>query len=180
MENPFGMTLLVDGCRFTLDPRESGRSAHQRHLASFGRSFWRMLGLALYRQRASTMWNPHIEQVRCGAPAVTNCTQVRAREGACLRRARNIASRMRRLRHHQARVYIMETPVEVIEAAALQLPASERARLVERLIASLDAEQDVEAVWMAEIERRHAEIESGSVSLVPMDEAMCRLKAEFR
>ena len=87
---------------------------------------------------------------------------------------------MRRLRNHQTRVCIMATPVEVIEAEALQLPVSERARLVERLIASLDAEQDVETAWMSEIERRHAEIESGSVSLVPMDEAMRRLKAEFR
>ena len=73
----------------------------------------------------------------------------------------------------------MATPVEVLEAEVLQLPVSERARLVERLIASLDAEQDVEAAWMVEIERRQAEIESGSVSLVPMDEAMRRLKAEF-
>ena len=74
----------------------------------------------------------------------------------------------------------MSSTVEVLEAEALQLSAAERARLVERLIASLDIDPDVEEAWAAEVERRNAEIESGAVSLIAGPQALARLKAEFR
>ena len=51
------------------------------------------------------------------------------------------------------------------------------ARLVERLIATLDADPEVEEAWAAEVERRHAEIESGAVSLLPGPETLAKLKA---
>jgi len=53
-----------------------------------------------------------------------------------------------------------------LEAKALELPPEERARLAERLIASLDPETDPQAgeLWLQEAERRLAEIESGSAS----------------
>jgi putative addiction module component (TIGR02574 family) len=73
----------------------------------------------------------------------------------------------------------MET-VETLEAAALHLSPGERARLVERLIATLDADPEVEEAWAAEVERRHAEIESGAVSLLPGPETLAKLKAEFQ
>lgn len=74
----------------------------------------------------------------------------------------------------------MSSTVEVLEAEALQLSAAERARLVERLIASLDIDPEVEEAWAAEVERRNAEIESGAVSLISGPEALAKLKAEFR
>jgi putative addiction module component (TIGR02574 family) len=74
----------------------------------------------------------------------------------------------------------MSSTVETLEAEALQLSAPERARLIERLIASLDADPEVEETWAAEVERRNAEIESGAVSLIPGPEALAKLKAEFR
>lgn len=74
----------------------------------------------------------------------------------------------------------MSSTVQTIELEALQLSAADRARLVERLIASLDADPDVEEAWAAEVERRNAEIESGAVSLMPGPEALAILKAEFR
>jgi putative addiction module component (TIGR02574 family) len=70
--------------------------------------------------------------------------------------------------------------VETLEAEALQLPASERARLIERLIAGLDSDPAIEEAWAAEVERRHAEIDNGAVSLLPGPEALATLKAEFR
>ena len=73
----------------------------------------------------------------------------------------------------------MSSTVEALEAEALQLPEADRARLIERLIASLDADPDVEEAWAAEVERRHAEVESGKVSLRPGPEALAKLKAEF-
>jgi len=74
----------------------------------------------------------------------------------------------------------MSLTVEALEAEALNLSTAERARLVEKLIVSLDAEPDVEAAWAVEMERRHAEIESGAVSLLPGAETLARLKAEFQ
>ena len=74
----------------------------------------------------------------------------------------------------------MSRTVEVLEAEVMNLSASDRTRLIEKLLVSLDAEPDVEAAWVAEVERRHAEIENGAVSLLPGAETLERLKAEFR
>ncbi len=74
----------------------------------------------------------------------------------------------------------MSSTIEAVEAEALQLSAAERARLVERLIASLDADPDVEDAWAAEVERRHAQIENGAVSLLPGTETVAKLRDEFR
>lgn len=74
----------------------------------------------------------------------------------------------------------MSSTIEALEAEALRLTATERARLIERLIASLDIDPEVEDAWAAEVERRNAEIESGAVSLISGPEAVAKLKAEFR
>mgnify|MGYP003403231312 CR=1 FL=1 len=74
----------------------------------------------------------------------------------------------------------MTATVEVVEAEALQLPAADRARLVERLIASLDMDPDVEEAWAAEVKRRNAELESGAVPLIHGPEDLAELKAQFR
>ncbi len=74
----------------------------------------------------------------------------------------------------------MSATLETLEAEAMQLSAVERARLVERLIASLDIDPEVDEAWAAAVERRNAEIEQGAVSLIPGPEALARLKAEFR
>lgn len=58
--------------------------------------------------------------------------------------------------------------VETLEAAALHLPPGDRARLVERLEVSLDADPEVEDAWAGEPERRQAEIESGAVPYCPV------------
>jgi len=69
--------------------------------------------------------------------------------------------------------------VETLEAAALNLPPGERARLIERLITSLDADPAVEEAWAAEVERRQTQIDNGKVSLLPGPETLAKLKAEF-
>jgi putative addiction module component (TIGR02574 family) len=73
----------------------------------------------------------------------------------------------------------MSSTLEILEAEALQLPASDRARLVERLIASLDLDPAIEEAWASEVERRNAEIEGNTVSLVRGPEALARLKDEL-
>ena len=69
--------------------------------------------------------------------------------------------------------------VETLEAAALRLTPGDRARLVDRLIATLYADPEVEEACAAEVERRQAELENGTASLLPGPETLTRLKAEF-
>jgi putative addiction module component (TIGR02574 family) len=67
-----------------------------------------------------------------------------------------------------------------IEAAALQLPRAERARLAERLIASLDENAGVEQAWAQEIERRVTELRSGEVETIPGEQVFEELKDLLR
>jgi len=55
---------------------------------------------------------------------------------------------------------------------ALRLPGSERLRLAERLLATLDGDPDPDAAeaWEREIARRSHEIEEGLVEPVPWSE----------
>ena len=74
----------------------------------------------------------------------------------------------------------MSARIDTLEAEALQLAPTDRARLIDRLIASLDIDPEVEEAWAAEVERRNAEIESGAVSLVPGPETIAKLMSEFQ
>ncbi|MGH9362163.1 MAG: addiction module protein [Thermoanaerobaculia bacterium] len=47
-------------------------------------------------------------------------------------------------------------------------------------MASLDVDPDVEDAWAAEVERRHQEVESGAVTMLPGPETLAKLKSEFR
>ena len=53
----------------------------------------------------------------------------------------------------------MTKPKSIIDSA-LKLPREERARVAREIIASLDgpADQDVDAAWLAEVERRLDEV----------------------
>lgn len=70
----------------------------------------------------------------------------------------------------------MARSVEVLEAEALQLVAADRAWLLERLIASLDPDPELEQAWMAEADRREAEIASGEAEWLAGDEVIARLR----
>lgn len=71
----------------------------------------------------------------------------------------------------------MPDQLEIVEAQALKLTAEERARLADRLIASLAEDLAVEDAWAVEVERRIEEIESGRAKLVPAAEAIARARA---
>jgi putative addiction module component (TIGR02574 family) len=70
----------------------------------------------------------------------------------------------------------MSSQLEVLEAEALKLTAEERARLADRLIASLSEDAEVEEAWAVEVERRIAEIEAGRAQVVPAAEAIARAR----
>ena len=73
----------------------------------------------------------------------------------------------------------MTTSLEVLEAEALKLAPADRSHLLERLIASLDADPEVEEAWELEADRREAALESGSVVEVPAQEALNRLRSRL-
>ncbi len=74
---------------------------------------------------------------------------------------------------------VVATPLEILEAQVMQLEGADRAHLLERLIWSLDKDPEVEAAWEREIDRREAELEAGTATLIPMEEAMARLRARY-
>lgn len=73
----------------------------------------------------------------------------------------------------------MLTTLETLEAEVLRLHPKDRARLLDRLIASLDVDAEAEAAWDALADVREAEIESDAVHAVPLDVAIARLEARF-
>jgi len=70
--------------------------------------------------------------------------------------------------------------LETLEAEAINLSPFDRTLLLERLISSLDADPEVERERRTEAERREAELSSGSITAVPGDEAMSRLRARLK
>ena len=68
--------------------------------------------------------------------------------------------------------------IEQLESEALGLPRRERARLAQRLIASLDGEGELEQAWYEEAERRLAALESAEAAEIPADEVFTALGLE--
>lgn len=73
----------------------------------------------------------------------------------------------------------MTITLEMLEAEALKLPAADRSHLLERLVESLDEDNEVEAAWDAVAEEREAKIGHGSSQTVPFEQAIARLEARF-
>jgi len=74
----------------------------------------------------------------------------------------------------------MSSQLEMLEAQALKLSPEERARLADRLIASLFQDNDIEDAWAVEVERRIKEIEAGSAQLIPAADAIARARAAIK
>jgi hypothetical protein len=73
----------------------------------------------------------------------------------------------------------MPIPVEALEAELLRLPTAERARLLDRVIASLDTDAARDRAWDELAARRDAEIESGAVAPVDGPQFLARLRGEL-
>jgi putative addiction module component (TIGR02574 family) len=75
----------------------------------------------------------------------------------------------------------MSTYEEII-SAALALPPSARAMLVEHLMESLEADDQerIDAAWAEEGKRRNQEIENGVVKTIPGEEVMKRLRSRYK
>ena len=69
--------------------------------------------------------------------------------------------------------------LEDIESAALQLAPAERAKLAERLLVSLDEDDEILVAWVAEAERRGDAFDRGAMGAIDFDESIARLKAKL-
>jgi len=69
--------------------------------------------------------------------------------------------------------------LEDIEAAALQLAPTERAHLAERLLLSLDEDDEVLATWVAEAERRGNAFDRGEMNAIDFDQAIAQARARL-
>lgn len=67
-----------------------------------------------------------------------------------------------------------------MEAQALLLPEGERVELIARLLASLSPAPDFDAEWAAEVDRRIDEIEGGRAIMMPVEDAIARIREAIR
>jgi putative addiction module component (TIGR02574 family) len=75
------------------------------------------------------------------------------------------------------KLWVMERNLKQVFQEAAQLPERDRATLAGLLIETLDpvSEADVEVAWSEEIKRRLAEIDAGTVELIPWEEVRAEL-----
>jgi hypothetical protein len=73
----------------------------------------------------------------------------------------------------------MTITLETLQAEVMRLPPADRARLLDRLIASLDVDVGAEAAWDAVAEEREQELAVGSVATVPLETVISKLEARF-
>ncbi|HEY0954814.1 MAG TPA: hypothetical protein VGE36_08670 [Roseateles sp.] len=69
----------------------------------------------------------------------------------------------------------MDTTFETLEAEVLKLPSAQRAKLLNRVVASLDADAARDAAWQAVAAERGADPDA---DFEPLDEALARLRNE--
>jgi hypothetical protein len=73
----------------------------------------------------------------------------------------------------------MSSSLEMLIAEILRLSPAERARLLDILLASLDADSGAEAEWDAIADERERELDAGLVKAVPLEEVIARLEARY-
>jgi hypothetical protein len=71
------------------------------------------------------------------------------------------------------------TSLDALQAQVLGPSKADRTRLLERLIASLDADVQAEQEWEQLAEDRDAGLRFGRASAVPLEDAMARLRGRF-
>ena len=66
-----------------------------------------------------------------------------------------------------------------LEREVLEMPVADRARLVQKVLLSLEnlPQDELDTLWLDEAERRAADIDSGKVTLVSADEVARKAQA---
>lgn len=68
----------------------------------------------------------------------------------------------------------MPATLEMLQAEVLRLSSADRAKLLDRLIASLDADADTEAAWDDLADKREQELQAGTSEAVSLELAVTR------
>ena len=71
----------------------------------------------------------------------------------------------------------MSVPIEVLAQQVLQLPTSDRARLLDQIVSSLDSDKARDARWNAVAAQRDADADADPTLLVPGSAALARVRA---
>lgn len=74
----------------------------------------------------------------------------------------------------------MTIPIDVLEAEMLSLPAADRSRLVDRLLASLGHDPEWTQAWSEEADRREARLADGQAQWVDGPDAVARARAALK
>jgi len=71
----------------------------------------------------------------------------------------------------------MSSLIDELSRKARALPPEERIRLAEELLSSVqESDEEIEAAWAEEIERRLEEVESGTAKLIPAEEVFAEIR----
>ena len=71
----------------------------------------------------------------------------------------------------------MSSLIDELTRKARALPPEERIRLAEELLSSVqESDEEIEAAWAEEIERRLEEVESGTAKLIPAEEVFAEIR----
>jgi len=73
----------------------------------------------------------------------------------------------------------MTITLETLQAEVLRLSPADRAKLLDRLIASLDVDAGAEAAWDKLADEREQELADGRATAVPLEVVIARLEARF-
>ena len=70
--------------------------------------------------------------------------------------------------------------IEQREAEILNLPAADRSRLAERLLMSLEEDDEIMTAWGEEAERRADAFERGEIAAADFEDVMARARAGLK
>ncbi len=74
----------------------------------------------------------------------------------------------------------MTVPLEALESEVLRLPTAERRRLLDRVVASLDADAERDAAWDAVARAREDAASQDPSLLLPLDDVLSALREELK
>ena len=73
----------------------------------------------------------------------------------------------------------MQAPLETLQSEVLRLSPADRAKLLDRLIASLDVDPDAEAAWDELADMREQQLDAGAAKALPLDMVVAGPEARF-
>lgn len=73
----------------------------------------------------------------------------------------------------------MTIPVHDLAAEVLDLPAEDRTKILELLLASFEPASSAQKAWIDIALRRREDVRTGKVRMVPGDEALTRIQARM-